>query len=170
MVVAYDPLAQDSRYEKGVEILAGPRVGPDIVDLVGCQGRVQRMTVAGLGVVDHGTTSPTPPALRRMVLARDGGCAIAECGSVYRLEVHHILPRARGGPNTAGNLVTLCWWHHHVAVHRRGMRIDPQSPPGRRRLLPARHRNYNHQPPEPDPHTITILQALHTTTNRSPPQ
>ncbi|MEX1280295.1 MAG: HNH endonuclease signature motif containing protein, partial [Acidimicrobiia bacterium] len=50
--------------------------------------------------------------------------------------VHHLVPRAHGGPNEDWNLATLCWFHHHVVVHRRGFTIDRTSPPGRRRLLP----------------------------------
>ena len=72
-----------------------------------------------------------------VVIARDGGCVVDGCDSRYRLEVHHVIPRSEGGSHDAENLVTLCWYHHHVAIHGRGMRLDPQSPPGRRRLIPA---------------------------------
>ena len=44
-----------------------------------------------------------------------------------------------GGPNADPNLATLCWFHHHVAVHRRGMILDPAGPPGRRRLRQPDH-------------------------------
>ena len=168
MVVAQNPLAEMSDFEQGSAVFAGGRVGPDTVDLIRCAGRIETITVEGQHIVRHGSAASTPPALRRAVLARDGGCTIDGCNSGYRLEVHHILERSRGGDHSAGNLTTLCWWHHHVAVHRRGMRIDPQSPPSRRRLLPNR-RSCGYQPPPPDPHTLAILRALHTDTNRSPP-
>ena len=79
----------------------------------------------------------------------------------------HRPPIRRRNPHPR-NLATLCWWHHHVAVHRRGMRIDPQSPPQRRRLLPT-SRSCGYQPPAPDPHKLAILDALPTNIGRAPP-
>ena len=169
MVVAHQPLAEASGNEQGVAVLAGARVGPDTVDLIECVSPTERITTNGLDIAYHGSTTNIRPSLRRAVLARDDGCTIDGCTSTYRLEVHHITPVSQGGDHTAENLTTLCWFHHHVAVHRRGMRIDPQSPPRRRRLLPPRARTCGYQPPEPDPHTITILRALHAPTNRAPP-
>ena len=168
MVVANNPLAEDSGYEQGTSILAGGRVGPDTVGLIACGGRTEHITVSDQHIVHHRTTRTVKPSTRRAVLARDGGCTIDSCTSPYRLEVHHIIPLSQGGDHTPHNLTTLCWWHHHVAVHRRGMRIDPTSPPRRRRLLPPQAR-CGHQPPQPDPHTIELLRYLHHTTNRAPP-
>ena len=168
MVVADQGLAEASGHEQGVAILGGARVGPDTVDLTQCTGRTEVVTVAGQDVVHHGSVGSIRPSLRRAVLARDDGCAIDGCSSTYRLEVHHITPVSKGGDHTPENLTTLCWWHHHVAVHRRGMRIDPQSPPRRRRLLPP-NRTCGHRVPEPDPHTLAVLRALRAPTNRAPP-
>ena len=168
MVVTNQPLAEESRFEKGASILAGGRVGPDTIDLVECTGRIETITLDGQHITHHGSKAGIPPTLRRAVLARDNGCTIDACQSVYRLEVHHTVERSRGGDNTPENLTTLCWWHHHVAIHRQGMKIDPTSPPQRRKLQPTQH-SCRHQPPNPDPHTLTILQALHTPTNRAPP-
>ena len=168
MVVANNPTAEASGFEQGTAMLAGGRVGPGTVDLIGCVGRIEAITTEGQDIVRHGSRSGIPPALRRAVLARDNGCTIDACTSVDRLEVHHIVPRFRGGDNSPQNLTTLCWWHHHVAIHRQGMRIDPQSPPRRRRLLPT-HRSCSYQPPDPDPHILAILRALHTPTNQPLP-
>jgi 5-methylcytosine-specific restriction endonuclease McrA len=52
------------------------------------------------------------------------------------LEVHHLVPRSRGGTHHLDNLITLCWYHHHIEIHRRGKTIDPTSPPHRRQLIP----------------------------------
>ncbi len=61
-----------------------------------------------------------PPARRWAVLARDGHrCRVKGCHSTRFLEVHHILPRARGGGNDAKNLVTLCSRCHQL-WHERG--------------------------------------------------
>jgi hypothetical protein len=39
-----------------------------------------------------------------------------ECNG--HLEVHHILPRSRGGQHHPANLLTLCYWHHQDVHHR----------------------------------------------------
>ncbi len=71
------------------------------------------------------------------MLWRDQGqCSIEGCRSRYRLQPHHITPRAWGGNHDTDNLITLCWYHHHVAIHQMGFRIDPDSPTHRRRLIP----------------------------------
>ncbi len=168
MVLARNPLAEGSGFEQGVGVLAGQRVGPDTVDLIRCAGRTETITMAGQDFIHHGSSGSIRPATRRAVLARDDGCTVDGCNSGYRLEVHHIIPVSRGGTHAPENLTTLCWWHHHVAVHRRGMRIDPQSPPRRRRLLPT-SRSCGYQPPAPDPHTLAILEALPANTGRAPP-
>ena len=168
MVLARNPVAEGSGFEQGVAVLAGQRVGPDTVDLIRCAGRTEIITVAEQDIIHHGSSAWIRPATRRAVLARDDGCTIDGCNSAYRLEVHHIIPVSRGGTHAPENLTTLCWWHHHVAVHRRDMRIDPQSPPHRRRLLPTR-RSCGYRPPAPDPHTLAILEALPPNTGRAPP-
>ena len=168
MAVAHDPVAQDSDYEQGAAILAGARVGPDTIDVIRCLGGTEKIIVTGQVVTTYGRTTTIRPALRRGVLARDDGCTIAGCSSTYRLEVHHIVERSKGGTDSPENLTTLCWWHHHVAVHRQGMRIDPDSPPHRRRLLPPRQAcGYRTRAVDAD--TLAVLRALHTRPQRDPP-
>lgn len=125
--------------EAGVALTAGPRIGPDTMDRILCGGSVEIVADTGTGrpLAVGPTTRVVPPKVRRFVVHRDGGCTIEGCGSSYRLEVHHIVPRSRGGTHDLENLTTLCWWHHHVAVHGRGALIDPSSPPGRRAIIPA---------------------------------
>ena len=146
-VVADARLAEVSGNEQGIEILAGPRVGPDTVDLIECTGRREEILVDGQDIVHISAPTRIIKAhLRRAVLARDGGCVIDGCDSNYKLEAHHVIERSKGGPDTPDNLVTLCWWHHHVAVHRQGQRIDPDTPPTRRRLLPPKGWHRHRQP------------------------
>ncbi|MBK7189467.1 MAG: HNH endonuclease [bacterium] len=57
-----------------------------------------------------------PPRVRRAVLARDRHrCTTPGCGATAFLEVHHVVPRRRGGSNQAANLVTLCGRCHAFA-------------------------------------------------------
>jgi hypothetical protein len=131
-------LAGPTGGEAGAEIAYGPSVGPATLERILCTGAVQ---VVGL---DHGRPVVTsdaaraiPPAVRRFVAWRDGGCTIAGCRSRYRLQPHHIRQRSHGGTHDPDNLTTLCWYHHHVVIHGMGHRIDPDSPPQCRQLQPT---------------------------------
>ncbi len=130
-------LAAATACRAGAEVLSGPRVGPAMLEEILCGGKVE-IDLTGARPLGAGPTgSAIPPRLRRFVIARDGGmCTVAGCGSEYRLQVHHIVPRSEGGTNDPDDLTTVCWSHHHVVIHGRGFRIDPASPPQRRRLLP----------------------------------
>jgi len=58
-----------------------------------------------------------PPAIRRQVLRRDGGCCrVPGCRNATFVDVHHLRPRFEGGTNETENLVTLCGAHHR-AIH-----------------------------------------------------
>ena len=133
--------------ETGLAVVAGPRVGPETLDLLLCNGRGEINALASSGqlVAVGDAFSYLSPRLRRHVLARDGACVIDGCQSRYRLEAHHLVPRFEGGNNHPGNLATVCWFHHHVVIHGLGYRIDPDSPVHRRRFLKP------DRPPGPDP-------------------
>ncbi len=59
-------------------------------------------------------------AIREAVLERDEGVCTM-CGSTPswgdELEVHHIIPRLKGGSHHPLNLITLCKQCHHGRVH-----------------------------------------------------
>jgi hypothetical protein len=63
-----------------------------------------------------------PAHVRRTVWKRDGGrCqwpleSGGICASAERLELDHVIPRARGGPSTAANLRLLCRFHNDRAA------------------------------------------------------
>lgn len=63
-----------------------------------------------------------PAEVRRAVYARDGGqCSFVDargrrCPSKHRLEYDHIVPVARGGRSTVGNVRILCRAHNHLAA------------------------------------------------------
>ena len=131
-------LAVATSGEAGVELAAGPRIGAEALSEMLCNGRVDLTLLQDGTPLGVGRSSRViPPRLRRYVLWRDGGCVIEGCTSRYRLQVHHVVPFSEGGETEAGNLTTLCWFHHHVVIHGYGYRIDPESPPGRRRFLRA---------------------------------
>ncbi len=133
-------LAAPTFGEAGAEVPGGTRIGPNTLEEILCDGRVE-VNVAGAHPLGVGPlAAAVAPRVRRHVIARDGGvCSVAGCNSRYRLQVHHIVPHSLGGTNDPENLCCLCWYHHHVVIHGSGYTIDPESPPQRRRLLAPTH-------------------------------
>ncbi|MPZ52693.1 MAG: DUF222 domain-containing protein, partial [Acidimicrobiia bacterium] len=123
--------------QTGVWVEAGPRVGVNAIEEILCTGTIEVLAHQEDGTpLKYGTkTKVVSPELRRAVLQRDGHVCTADgCDSTYRLQPHHIIPGTQGGPTDPENLTTLCWFHHHIVVHGRGVEIDPHSPPQRRRF------------------------------------
>jgi hypothetical protein len=115
--------------QTGVSVLGGPRIGLMALQAVMCNAIVE---VTGLTEDGEplrlGRRSRTVPSrLHRHVLHRDLGCTVDGCASRYRLETHHIQPWSMGGITDPENLITLCWYHHHMAVHREGLQVIRQG-------------------------------------------
>jgi hypothetical protein len=126
--------AAPSNGETGVSVIAGPRVGPQVLEEILCNGVVEVVGIADDGkLFDLGSSKTIPDKIRRFVLARDGGCTIEGHHSRYRLQVHHINPRARGGDHDPKKLTTVCWYCHHIPIHREGLELHRVGP-GRFRL------------------------------------
>ncbi|HSF86736.1 MAG TPA: HNH endonuclease signature motif containing protein [Acidimicrobiia bacterium] len=135
-VFVHAGLAGATGGEAGAEIEFGPKVGPATLERILCGGAVKVIGLEnGTPVAAGDASRAISPAVRRTVAWRDGGCTIDGCRSRYRLEPHHVRPWSEGGGHRPDNLTTLCWYHHHVVVHGEGRRLDPESPPGRRRFL-----------------------------------
>ena len=74
-------------------------------------------------VVEVGARTRTiPPALRRALQYRDGGCRFPGCGVRFG-QGHHLQHWAQGGPTTLSNLAILCR-RHHRAVHEEGVQVE----------------------------------------------
>jgi 5-methylcytosine-specific restriction endonuclease McrA len=77
------------------------------------------------------SSTTIPPRIRREVLARDRHrCRVPGCERTFFLEVHHVVPRSRGGSHGPENLLTLCgschrFWHEKGVT---GASVDPLSP------------------------------------------
>ena len=98
-------------------------------------------------VVEVGARTRTiPPALRRALLHRDGGCRFPGCGVRFG-QGHHIHHWAQGGPTTLSNLVLLCR-RHHRAVHEEGFQVD-RGPDGELRFRRPDGRPLRDVPPPP---------------------
>ena len=69
-----------------------------------------------------------PPAMRRALHLRDGGCRFPGCTNTRFVDGHHIKHWADGGETSLDNLVLLCRRHHHL-VHEGGFSCR-RSPDG----------------------------------------
>jgi len=101
-----------------IRLLSGPG---------GAAGALRRQAggLAGSPVslpLDIATAFDSVPAhLRRAVRRRDRHCRFPGCDMpAAACEVHHIVWRKNGGRHALTNLVLLCRFHHHVAIHRQG--------------------------------------------------
>jgi hypothetical protein len=107
--------------EAGVVLETGPRIGKDTLEAILCDG-ITEITVNGEDGIpmSYGRHTRTiPPALRRAIIHRDHNrCAADGCDSRNRLQVHHITPWSQGGATDPDNLITLCWYHHHIIIHQ----------------------------------------------------
>lgn len=131
--------------DKGAEAAGATAVGPGILDKIACSGKLEIIkTVEGKPLSVGRASRVISNKLRRFVLHRDGGCAADGCTSRYRLQPHHIVPWSEGGPTDEDNLITLCWFHHHVIVHGWGYQIDDRLGRGRIRFVKP-----GHDPPGP---------------------
>jgi hypothetical protein len=70
-------------------------------------------------------TRTIPPAIRRALHHRDGGCRFPGCDLPFG-QGHHIRHWAQGGPTTLSNLAMLCR-RHHRAVHEEGYQVERLS-------------------------------------------
>jgi hypothetical protein len=74
-------------------------------------------------------TRSIPPAIRRALKRRDGGCRFPGCTCTRFVDAHHIQHWADGGETSMDNLVLLCRRHHRL-VHEEGFGV--QAGPGGR--------------------------------------
>ena len=93
---------------------------------------------AAIAAPGRRNTTTIPPRVRREVLARDRHrCQAPGCENTRFLEIHHRVPRARGGDNDPANLVTLCsachrLWHERATGRETETQADrsPSRPGG----------------------------------------
>ena len=133
----------DTRYatasngQAGVVLETGPRIGRGTLEAILCDAVTEITVQSEDGTpMRYGRQSRSiPPSLRRVILHRDGNrCAADGCDSRNRLQPHHIIPWSEGGPTDPENLITLCWYHHHIVIHQRGFQIYRHAEHGRIRF------------------------------------
>ena len=107
------------------EIQQGPALAADTARRLACDAGVVRIVEDGDGrPLDVGRrTRSIPPAIRRALRARDGGCRFPGCTARHFVEGHHVEHWADGGTTGLGNLVQLCRFHHRL-VHEGGFGVQ----------------------------------------------
>ena len=68
-------------------------------------------------------TRSIPPAIRRALKRRDGGCRFPGCSCTRFVDAHHIHHWADGGETSMDNLILLCRRHHRL-LHEEGFGIN----------------------------------------------
>ncbi len=119
----------------GGHLADGEALAPSVVRRLCCDATLVTAVDHAGRTLDIGRRSRAiPPAIRRALHARDGGCRFPGCGATRRLDAHHVEHWADGGDTCAGNLVSLCR-HHHRALHEGGfsMAVIPDGEPEFRR-------------------------------------
>jgi hypothetical protein len=95
---------------------------PTTQELVECDAEVVSGNADSVRV---GHLSRTiPPAIRRAVIIRDQcRCQVPGCRNREYLDLHHILPRSRGGGHDPSNLICTCSAHHDM-IHKDVLRVS----------------------------------------------
>jgi hypothetical protein len=105
------------------------RLTPAAARRLACDGGIYRVVLSPRDVpLSAGQrTRLVTPAVRRILVARDGGCRFPGCDrpAAYT-QAHHVVFWADGGPTTTDNLVLVCAFHHHrVHDHHWTLTYDP---------------------------------------------
>jgi hypothetical protein len=77
-----------------------------------------------------------PPAIRRVLQRRDGGCHFPGCSCTRFVDAHHIKHWADGGETRMDNLVLLCRAHHRL-VHEGGFGVQTRTSGAIEFMLPS---------------------------------
>src|SRR6202789_1414154 len=123
------------------EIENGPALPAETVRRLTCDASLLHLLQNEHGEpLDVGRkTRSIPPAIRRALNSRDGGCRFPGCTHQRYLDAHHIEHWADGGDTKLSNLVTLCRFHHRL-VHEGQITVEVQHGGGWRFLHPdGRH-------------------------------
>jgi hypothetical protein len=141
VVVHVDAETLHQRTAGRCEIEHGPALPAETARRLACDASLLELLENERGEpLDVGRkTRSIPPAIRRALNSRDGGCRFPGCTHQRYLDAHHIEHWAEGGDTKLANLVTLCRLHHRL-VHEGGITVQLQPGGGWRFLHPdGRH-------------------------------
>ena len=119
------------------EIEEGPSIPVQTARRLACDASLLTLLESERGEpLDVGRkTRSIPPAIRRALQTRDGGCRFPGCTHQRYVDAHHIEHWADGGETKLSNLVTLCRLHHRL-VHEGEIIVEAHDGGGWRFLHP----------------------------------
>jgi len=141
VVVHVDAETLRDRAAGRCELEQGPSIPVETARRLSCDASLLRVLENEHGEpLDVGRkTRSIPPAIRRALNTRDGGCRFPGCTHSRYVDAHHIEHWADGGETKLSNLVTLCRLHHRL-VHEGEIRVEALPDGGWRFLHPdGRH-------------------------------
>ena len=106
------------------ELEGGTVIPGKVAQRLACDAHIIFASMKDGEILDLGRKTRTPSAaLRRYLIARDGGCVFEGCQTpAGACEAHHIIFWTSGGPTDRANLILLCLYHHHL-VHDDGWQV-----------------------------------------------
>jgi hypothetical protein len=126
LVVYLDAQALERNARAGLAAYrSGGRLTSEQARRLACDSAFVLVLKDGSEVLDVGRSTRTvSKALRRALIARDGGCAMPGCAEhrLRKLHAHHVWHWSDGGPTCLDNLVLLCKAHHY-AIHHNGFTV-----------------------------------------------
>jgi len=149
------------------ELEDGQVLALDTARRIACDSSLLRITQDDAGnPLDIGRkTRAVPPALRRALQARDGGCRFPGCSHHRFVDAHHIRHWANGGDTSIDNLVLLCR-HHHRLVHEGGFGLE-RTADGRIHFSRSDGRHIEEHPQLPATGSVEgLLGPTHRRANR----
>jgi hypothetical protein len=143
----------------------GGPISAQAVRRIACDCRVLPVVLGSAGqTLDVGRSAYTVPrALRRALIARDGGCAWPGCDRPPEwCEAHHLVTWIDGGTTALDNLTMLCGAHHdHAHNPRAGWTILINSN-GRPEFIPPTWTDPTRTPRHnTTPHDLNRLRRKH---------
>ncbi len=115
----------DNIAQARAELTGGAPISGPALDRLLCDASFRAIVLDGpRAVLAYNRATPDiSPALRRAVRIRDRHCVFHGCDRPWQwCDLHHLLPRHRGGPTNEDNLALVCRYHHRL-IHEGGWQL-----------------------------------------------
>jgi hypothetical protein len=114
--------------------IAGIPIADSLLEQLRANASIEPVLVDDHGLpLAVGTRTPAlSPKIRRAVLMRDARCRVPGCARRHGLEIHHLIPRSRGGTDDLTNLACVCPAHHRLLTPHGDLALtgNPNQPDG----------------------------------------
>jgi 5-methylcytosine-specific restriction protein A len=152
------PLAELEQRARTASLDFGARLSAADLRMLAGDARVVPVVLGGAGQpLDVGRARRAiPDGLRRVIAARDRGCAKPGCGRPASwCEIHHLEAWEKGGETAVHNCVMLCRFHHRLLHRESGWQVHIRN--GTRSSF---HRNGSTKPKLPGENLHTLPRSM----------